>query len=69
MDFHVGDTVILTDGKRNVLRVIDGVRKGHLSIGCLLFDWTGVEVETPYSEKLRIFSLEGSAENAWCVES
>ena len=33
--FKVGDVVALTDGKNTVLSRIDGVKKGHLSIGCL----------------------------------
>lgn len=45
MDFKVGDVVVISDGKNTALSRIDGVRKGHLSVGYLLFDWCGNEVD------------------------
>ena len=55
--FKVGDVVALTDGKNTVLSRIDGVKKGHLSIGCLLFDWCGNEVDAA-NNKYKIFPLK-----------
>ena len=46
MNFRVGDVVVITDGKNTVLSRIDGVRRGHLRVGYLLFDWCGNEVDT-----------------------
>ena len=45
MNFKIGDVVIISDGKNTSLCRIDGVRKGHLRVGCLLFDWCGNEVD------------------------
>ena len=46
MNFRVGDVVVITDGKNTALSRIDGVRRGHLRVGYLLFDWCGNEVDT-----------------------
>ena len=46
MDFKVGDVVVISDGKNTALSRIDGVRRGHLSVGYLLFDWCGNEVDS-----------------------
>ncbi len=56
MDFKVGDVVVVTDGKNNALSRIQGVRRGHLRVGCLLFDWCGKEVEAVES-RYRIYPL------------
>ena len=60
--FKVGDVVALTDGKNTVLSRIDGVKKGHLSIGCLLFDWCGKEVDAVDS-RYRIYPMTKSKES------
>ena len=39
MNFKVGDVVVISDGKNMALSRIDGVRKGYLRVGYLLFDW------------------------------
>lgn len=57
MDFKVGDVVVLSDGTNKALSRIDGVRRGHLSVGSLLFDWCGNEVESTY-EHYRIYPLK-----------
>lgn len=46
MNFKVGDVVVISDGKNTALVRIDGVKRGHLRVGCLLFDWCGNEVES-----------------------
>lgn len=46
MNFSVGDVVAITDGKNTALSRIEGIRRGHLRIGYLLFDWCGNEVDT-----------------------
>ena len=59
MDFTVGSTVIITDGRNASITRINGVRNGHLKVGSLLFDWCGNEVDTvrpnykiyPYKDK------------------
>ena len=48
MGFRVGDVILITDGKNSSLHRIDGVRKGFLRVGSLLFDWCGNEVECIY---------------------
>ena len=57
MDFKVGDVVVISDGKNMALSRIDGVRKGHLMVGCLLFDWCGKEVDT-VDPRYRIYPME-----------
>ena len=57
MDFKVGDVVVISDGKNMALSRIDGVRKGHLRVGCLLFDWCGKEVDT-VDPRYRIYPME-----------
>lgn len=49
MDFKVGDVVIISDGKNTALSRIDGVQRGHLRVGGLLFDWCGNEVESSHN--------------------
>ena len=56
MNFKVGDVVVISDGKNTALSRIDGIRRGHLRVGCLLFDWCGKEVDTVNSS-LRIYPL------------
>ncbi len=56
MNFKVGDVVVISDGKNTALSRIDGVRRGHLRVGHLLFDWCGNEVDTVDSS-LRIYPL------------
>lgn len=56
MDFHVGDMVVITDGKKGSVCVIDGVKKGYLRVGSLLFDWTGKEVDA-FDSIYRIYPL------------
>ena len=46
MDFNVGDVVVISDGKNRAMSRIDGIRRGYLKVGYLLFDWCGNEVET-----------------------
>lgn len=57
MNFKIGDVVVISDGKNTSLCRIDGVRKGHLRVGCLLFDWCGREVDTVDS-RYRIYPIE-----------
>lgn len=57
MNFRVGDVVVITDGKNTALSHIDGVRRGHLRVGYLLFDWCGNEVDT-ISPVFRIYPLK-----------
>lgn len=57
MNFSVGDVVVITDGKNTVLSRIDGVRRGHLRVGYLLFDWCGNEVDT-ISPVFKIYPLK-----------
>ena len=57
MDFKVGDVVVISDGKNTALSRIDGVKRGHLKVGCLLFDWCGNEVEAT-TEHYRIYPLK-----------
>ena len=47
MGFKVGDVVLLSDGKNTVLSRINGIRKGYLRVGYILFDWCGKEVDVP----------------------
>ncbi len=58
MNFKVGDVVVISDGKNTSLCHIDGVRKGYLRVGCLLFDWCGKEVDTT-NPCMRIYPLNG----------
>lgn len=58
MDFKVGDVVVVTDGKNKAIHRIQGVRKGYLRVGYLLFDWCGNEVDTIES-RFRIYPLNG----------
>lgn len=62
MDFKVGDVVVISDGKNTALSRIDGVKRGHLSIGCLLFDWCGNEVDTS-AERYKIYPLKVEIDN------
>lgn len=57
MNFKVGDMVVISDGINTSLCRIDGVRKGHLRVGCLLFDWCGKEVDT-VDPRYRIYPME-----------
>ena len=57
MNFKVGDVVVISDGKNMALSRIDGVRKGHLRVGCLLFDWCGNEVDSADSS-YKIYPLK-----------
>ena len=57
MDFKVGDVVVISDGKNTALSRIDGVKSGHLRVGCLLFDWCGNEVEST-EERYKIYPLK-----------
>ena len=57
MDFKVGDVVVISDGKNEALSRINGVRRGYLSVGCLLFDWCGNEVNA-YGRQYKIFPLK-----------
>lgn len=57
MNFKVGDMVIVTDGKNSEISRIQGVRRGHLRVGCLLFDWCGKEVDVVES-RYRIYPLK-----------
>lgn len=65
MDFKVGDVVVISDGKNEALSRIDGVKKGHLSIGCLLFDWCGNEVDTS-AEHYKIYPFKVEIDNKSC---
>ena len=47
MGFKVGDVVLLSDGKNTVLSRINGIRRGYLRVGYILFDWCGKEVDVP----------------------
>lgn len=57
MDFNVGDVVVISDGKNKALSRINGVKKGYLRVGCLLFDWCGNEVDVHYRQ-YKIFPLK-----------
>lgn len=57
MDFKVGDVVVISDGKNEALSRINGVKRGYLSVGCLLFDWCGNEVNTQ-NRQYKIFPLK-----------
>ena len=56
MDFKVGDAVIITDGKKRAVSVIEGFVKGYLKVGAYFFDWTGKEVNAVYPQ-YRIYPL------------
>ena len=57
MDIKVGDVVVISDGKNTALVRIDGVKRGHLRVGGLLFDWCGNEVDSTY-ERYKIYPLK-----------
>ena len=57
MNFKVGDVVVISDGKNMALSRIDGVRKGYLRVGYLLFDWCGKEVDA-VDPRYRIYPME-----------
>lgn len=57
MDFKVGDVVVISDGKNTALSRIDGVKRGHLSVGYLLFDCCGNEVDSS-CEQYKIYPLK-----------
>lgn len=64
MDFKVGDVVVLSDGRNKALSRIDGVRRGHLSVGSLLFDWCGNEVDSSDSSyKIYPIKVEDNKNN------
>lgn len=65
MDFKVGDVVVISDGKNTALSRIDGIKKGHLKVGCLLFDWCGNEVEATI-EHYRIYPLKVEKDKNSC---
>lgn len=65
MDFKVGDVVVLSDGRNKALSRIDGVRRGHLSVGYLLFDWCGNEVDTS-CEQYKIYPLKVESSQNKC---
>ncbi len=62
MDFKVGDMVVLSDGRNKALSRIDGVKRGHLSVGSLLFDWCGNEVESSH-DGYKIYPLKVEENN------
>ena len=57
-EFSVGSVVVLSDGKNSVLSRIDGIRRGHLRVECLLFDWCGNEVNVPHNTGFKIYPFE-----------
>ena len=65
MDFKVGDVVVISDGKNTALSRIDGVRRGHLSVGYLLFDWCGNEVDSS-CEQYTIYPLKVDSAQIEC---
>lgn len=65
MDFKVGDVVVISDGKNTALSRIDGVKRGHLSVGYLLFDWCGNEVDTS-CEQYKIYPLKVDSTQIEC---
>ena len=48
--------MIITDGKKRAVSVIEGFVKGYLKVGTYFFDWTGREVNAVYP-KYRIYPL------------
>lgn len=62
MGFKVGDVVLLSDGKNTVLSRINGIRKGYLRVGYILFDWCGKEVDVP-NPMYRIYPISDNNEN------
>ncbi len=61
MNFNIGDVVVITDGTSRGFSRIDGLRKGHLRVGCLLFDWCGNEVNTA-NPTYKIYPVEDGTE-------